>query len=34
MALNREWTALSDVIEAATAAVQALFDSKGLYRGR
>lgn len=31
MALNREWTALADVIEAATAAVKALFDSKGLY---
>ncbi|OQA47606.1 MAG: Non-motile and phage-resistance protein [Chloroflexi bacterium ADurb.Bin325] len=31
MALNREWTALADVIEAAMAAVRALFDSKGLY---
>ncbi len=31
MALNREWTAAAEVIEAATAAVKALFDSKGLY---
>lgn len=31
MALNREWTALGEVIEAATSAVRALFDSKGLY---
>ena len=31
MALNREWTGLDGVIEAATAAVKALFDSKGLY---
>ena len=31
MALSKEWTSLAQIVEAAVSAVQALFDSKGLY---
>jgi signal transduction histidine kinase/CheY-like chemotaxis protein len=31
MALHRDWTSLAEVVAAATTAVKALFDSKGLY---